>query len=376
MKISVVVPVYKEPEMLEDIFIKVSSYDYEEKELVIVVDGNTNLAIEEVVKKVEGCRWVKVVYNNARLGKVESLNRVVDFCDGEGIIFLDNDVELPYDVNFLKKVSYELGRYDIVEFAKEGIGINFFSKVVSYDYLGGAIASWLSSKVFGRNLFLCGSAFAIRKNTFLELGRFPKVINEDWSLMLKTFGKDKKFSYNTELKVKTYVPMNLYEWIEQRKRWSLGMRVWWIELFKKFWLFLKSLKVLGVVGVVMSMPIILSLLVSLLISDVSISMTYLNVLMLFANYFGLNFNFSLTGYVLTFLLIGSRGLLPLIVMFGANFLLFFTFSKLFGFRFNFVEFVFYVLFYYPFLVGFYLLYGWIVSFIFKPKIDWVVSNSG
>lgn len=373
MKISIIVPVYREPEMLEDILYKVSSYDYLQKECIIVVDGHTNSEIEKIIKKVEGVDWIKVIYNDARLGKVESLNRAVDVCTGDGIIFLDNDVELPRDVDFLNKVSYELKNYDIVEFSKEGVGVNLFSRVVSYDYLGGAIASWLSSKVFGKNLFLCGSAFAVRKDAFLELGKFPKVINEDWSLMLKTFGNDKKFNYSIHLKVKVSVPSNLAEWIEQRKRWSLGMRVWWIELFKRFWMFLKSLKVLSVIGVVMGIPIILSLGVSVLILNFDITVTLLNVLVLFANYFGLSFNFSFAGYVLTFLLIISRGILSFLVMFISNFILFFTFSKLFRFRFNFVEFVFYVVFYYPLLVLFYLIYGWFISFIFKPRFDWVVK---
>lgn len=375
MKISIIVPVYREPEMLEDIFNKVSSYEYEEKEFIVVVDGYTNSKIEKVIGLIDKVSWVKVIYNDARLGKVESLNRSVDFSSGEGIIFLDNDVELPDDKNFLKKVAYELEMYDIVEFAKEGIGDNFFSRIVSYDYLGGAIASWLSSKVFGKNLFLCGSAFAIRRDTFLDLGKFPKVVNEDWSLMLKTFGSDRKFRYSTNLKVKTTVPNNMMEWIEQRKRWSLGMRIWWVELFKKFWIFIKSLKVLSVVGIVMGIPVILSLIGVIVLSNTEFAMTLLNISMLLANYFGLSFNFSLTGYIFTLLVVGTKGFLSFSIMLLSNLVLFFTFARMFKFRFNFFEFVIYIIFYYPFLIMFYIIYGWVISLVFKPRFDWVVEKN-
>lgn len=373
MKISVLIPVYKEPELLGDIISKLLYYDYEDKEVIIVVDGFTSKEIEEELNKFRDIPFVKVIYNKSRLGKVESLNRAVDLCSGEGILFLDNDVELPYYRNFLKKLTEELKRNDIVEMPKEGITTNFFSKIVSYDYLGGAVASILSSRVFGKNLFLCGSAFAIRKDTFLELGKFPKVINEDWSLILKTFGTDKKFSYPIDLKVKTALPKNLREWVQQRKRWAIGMKIWWIELFRKIYLYFRGLPVLAIIGAVMGIPLILSLFLSFIISNSNLSFRVVNISILILQHIFPTVSIPLLSYIVTLLLIGMKGILSLITMVLANTLLFFAFSKILKFRFNIMEFLLYTLLYYPFLVLFYVIYGGIISAFDKSKIDWVVQ---
>lgn len=373
MKISVVVPVYEEPELLEDIISKVVSYDYPGKEIVVVVDGWSNEKIENVLSKFEGLTFLRVIYNGVRKGKVESLNAAVELCSGEGIFFVDNDVELPEDKDFLRKLARELDRNDIVEVPKEGICSSLFSKIVSYDYLGGAIASFLSSRILGKNLFLCGSAFAIRKDTFLELGKFPKVINEDWMLMLKTFGTGKRFSYPTDLKVRTAVPSNLVEWINQRKRWSIGMRLWWFEVFGKISLYVRSLKALVAIGVVMSTPIVVSSVVFILMSNCDAGVKVLNFVFLVAHYFGLSSNLSVVGYFLTLLLVGVKGIASFVTMFVTNALIFFVFSRFLKFRFNVLEFFVYSNVYYPFLVGFYVFYGWF-SLLCKPKLDWVVDT--
>ncbi|MGC8767620.1 MAG: glycosyltransferase, partial [Brevinematia bacterium] len=255
MKLTVIVSVYKEPELLEDIILKVLGSSYKDVEILVVVDGSTNDQIEEVLSRYRN--KIIVIYNLTRLGKVSSLNKATKIASGDVLLFLDNDVELPDDPYFLNKLVEEFKDNDIVEMPKEGIVSNFFSKVVNYDYLGGAIASFFSSKILGKNLFLCGSAFAIKRSTFEELGGFSKVVNEDWDLMLKAFSLKKKFSYPIDLKVKTSLPRNLKEWFDQRKRWSLGFKFWWIEVFKSLNSYLKTLPLLALVGIIFAIPVVL-----------------------------------------------------------------------------------------------------------------------
>ncbi|MEN2997901.1 MAG: glycosyltransferase family 2 protein [Brevinematia bacterium] len=372
MKISVIIPVYREPRLLGDIVEKVLSYDWEEKEVLVVVDGTPTEEINKVLERFVGLEEIKVIYNYARLGKVESLNRAVDLCEGEEILFLDNDVELPSDKDFLKKLSESLGKGDIVEMSKEGRYTNFFSKIVSYDYLGGAIASLISSKVFGKNLFLCGSAFAIRKKTFLELGKFPKVINEDWGLILKTFGTNSKFLYLTDLKVKTEVPQTLGEWINQRKRWSIGMRLWWIEVFKKIYLYFRSFPILFIVGAIFGIPLLVSVITSVFIPNSEMLSVLLSLVVLVGQYLSPAFSVSLVGHLVTYILLALKGVVSLLVSVFLNTLLFFVFSKILKFRFKVFEFVVYSTLYVPFLVSFYIVYGWLVSLFDRSNIDWVI----
>lgn len=373
MKISVIVPVYRVPRLLSDIVEKVLFYDWEDKEVLVVIDGTPTEEINKALERFVGLNEVKVIYNYARLGKVEALNRAVDLCEGEGILFLDNDVELPSDKDFLKKLSWRLKKGEIIEMPKEGKYTNFFSKIVSYDYLGGAIASLISSKVFGKNLFLCGSAFAIRKKTFLELGKFPKVINEDWALILKALGTNRKFLYPTDLKVKTELPQTLGEWISQRKRWSLGMRLWWMEVFRKIYLHFRSFPVIFIVGAIFSIPLLLSIITYVFIPNSEMLSIFLNLLMLVGQHFSPAFSVSLLGHLATYVLLGLKGILSLLVSIFLNTLLFFVFSKILKFRFNVLEFVVYSTLYVPFLVSFYIVYGWLISLFDRSNIDWVVS---
>jgi len=101
--ISVLIPVYKEPKCLEDILSKLTKNKFEEKEIIVVVDGETSESIKEVIDKFS--ENIKVIENGTRKGKVNSLNDAVNFASGEILLFLDNDVEIPEDMHFLNKIN-------------------------------------------------------------------------------------------------------------------------------------------------------------------------------------------------------------------------------------------------------------------------------
>lgn len=369
MRISIIVPIYKEPELLEDIISKLMSNSYKDFEILVVIDGSTNSDIEEVISKFRD--KINVIYNNRRLGKVTSLNKATKVATGDAFLFFDNDIELPNDTNFLLNLVKELENNDIVEMPKEGIVKNFFSKVVSYDYLGGAIASWLSSKILGKNLFLCGSAFAIRKESFHELGGFSKVVNEDWDLMLKAFNLKKKFSFPTHLKVKTSLPRNFREWIDQRKRWSLGVKFWWIEIIKYLKSYLKTLPVLSLIGIFLSAPTI----IGVIIWKFDIFSKFLSSILLVLQHLGINPGIFVGSYIISIGINLFSGFSSFVISIILNILLFFTFSRIFRFRFNLIEFLIYSLIYYPFMIMFYIIYGFIISSITKVKFDWAIEDN-
>jgi cellulose synthase/poly-beta-1,6-N-acetylglucosamine synthase-like glycosyltransferase len=365
MKVSVLIPVYKNPKYLEDILSKLIKNILKDKEIIVIVDGELTESIREVIEKFESN--IKVVTNGIRLGKVESLNSAVDIASGETLVFLDNDVELPNDIYFLSKINKEMGRCDILEMPKEGKADSLFGKVVSYDYLSGAIASLLTTSVLGKNLFLCGSAFAIKKETFLKLGKFSKVINEDWQLALKSLSSNVKFSYPTDLKVKTLVPNNIFEWINQRKKWALGMKYWWRDIFINIGNYIKHLPAVLLVGVVLFSSAIVGGGVWLFFSLPETQLTIFNIIS------QLGIPLGVSAFIHSYLLIFSllRGSTSLGISLLVNVGIFFAFSKLFKFRFNIIEFMVYTLLYYPFVTLFYIIYGGLISTIIKPKLDWV-----
>jgi len=367
MFISILIPVYKKPKLLEDIIEKILRNRYEEKEILVAIDGETNLEIEKVVNKYRD--RIVIHYNGIRQGKVNSLNHLSEFARGEALLFLDNDVELPDDRNFLYKLACELRGSDIVEMPKEAIVKNFFSKIISYDFLSGAVMCFIITKIFKSNLFLAGAAFAIRKDIFEELGRFSKVVSEDWEMIMKAFSLGKKYSFPLGLKVKTAVPSNFNEWIEQRKRWVLGIKFWWIELVKNIKMYMKGIPIILCLPIVSSIPGILAL----IIWKFAFFSKLIPVLIMVFQHLGINPGISSFIYSLSILLLIFQGTMQFVFSLLISIFLFFIFSKLLKFRFNAIEFTIYSVIYLPFLLLFYLFYS-IVSFFTKPKLDWVIAS--
>ncbi|HAX61823.1 MAG TPA: hypothetical protein DCX95_04590 [Elusimicrobia bacterium] len=364
MKISVMIPVYKEPELLGDIIRKISADNYPDKEIMVAVDGDSTSKIEDVLDKYRG--KIRIFYNNGRWGKVNTLNRLSDEARGEAFLFLDNDIKLPDDIDFLDKVSRELTKSDIVELPKEAIVTNLFSKIVSYDFLGAAVMCFIVARTFETNFFLNGAAFAIKRKTFEDLERFPRVINEDWQLMMKAFRIKKRYSFPPDLKVGTVAPTNFTEWVEQRKRWVLGIKSWLTEIMQG----LK--KYIGGMPIILSMILLFSIpnLVALALWKFKFFSTALPALILLFQHLCGNFGLPSFVYSLLMMLILLQGVGPFLVSLSISTAVFFIFSRILKFRFNIFEFLLYSTIYFPILALVYVVYGIILSPLSKPKIDW------
>jgi biofilm PGA synthesis N-glycosyltransferase PgaC len=363
VRISVMIAVYKEAELLGDIIKKLLECNFQDKEILVAVDGDVMPDIETALKPYQ--ERITIFYNQARLGKVDSLNRLCSHATGNAFLFLDNDIELPEDTYFLDKLNDQLIEFDIVEMPKEAITKNWFSRIVGYDFLGAAITSLLTAKLFHKNLFLNGAAFAIRRNVFEELGGFPKVVNEDWELMLKAFGKGNRYAFPTELKVKNSVPTTITEWIEQRKRWALGACYWQKQIFDDIKRLFKGL------------PIILNILVLMLIPVIACSILWKfafldQIILLFSillkQYLGVNLGAL---YFVSYLSVFLHGGFSVITALSISSMVFFIFSRILRFHFNILEYILYYLIYFPVLVSFYIFFGISVT-VWQPNFDWKV----
>ncbi len=363
MRISIMIAVYKEAELLGDIIKKLLENNYQDKEILVAVDGDVTPDIETALEPYQ--KKINIFYNQARLGKVDSLNRLCSHATGNAFLFLDNDIELPDDQDFLNKLHDQMLEFDIVEMPKEAITKNWFSRIVGYDFLGAAISNLLAAKLFHKNLFLNGAAFAIKRNVFEELGGLPKVVNEDWELMLNAFGKGNSYGFPVELKVKNSVPTTITEWIEQRKRWALGAHYWQKQIIEDLKRVFKGFPIIFTVQFLMLIPLIAGL---IFWKFAFLEQIILLISILLKQYLGVNMGAL---YFVSYLSVFLHGGLSVIMALLTAGTVFFIFSRILRFRFNILEFILYYLIYFPVLVSFYIFFGISVAF-WQPRFDWKV----
>lgn len=229
MKISIVVPVYKEPKFLVDIARKIAASPHADKELVAVVDGALTDPIRAALEELGDS--VTVLAPGDHLGKAGALNRAALSLETDALLFLDNDILLPDHPGFLEDLHAELETHDIVDLPKEVLVQSPFSSMIAYEYQSLALASLAFSKIAHRSPGLIGAAFAVKKDLFAKLEGFKKVVHEDGDFGARAFRLHARYSFRLKLKVKTSMPDTFQEWVTQRKRWTLINVLWFKENF-------------------------------------------------------------------------------------------------------------------------------------------------
>jgi len=230
VEISVIIPVYRESRLLPKVLNillkqKISSNFYE---IIVVIDEPTKYSLN-LLKKYG--KKVKFFVNKKRIGKANALNEVVKHSSGEILLFLDGDITLPDDKDYLKKVIEEMEDTDILDIKKEVIKNSFLSRMTYYEYIGFNIGSWFISKFVRKCPAVNGSAFAIKREVFTSLKGFRRVIAEDLDIAVRAFFKNYRFKYTKRVRVYNSVHSNWKNWLTQRKRWSIGAALW----FKKWY---------------------------------------------------------------------------------------------------------------------------------------------
>ena len=108
--------------------------------------------------------------------------------------------------------------------------------MANYEYISSNLGNYLCSKLIKKCFGINGAAFAIKRETFEEVGGFSKVVSEDLDIAVKTLLKNKQFKYTDKIEVYTKAPSNWRSWLAQRKRWGIGTGLWikdhWRDLIK------------------------------------------------------------------------------------------------------------------------------------------------
>jgi len=366
MKISIVVPVYKESKFLLRIADRAFADHHIEKELIVVVDGAMTQEIQGALASLD--KRAKVIFPNVHVGKAEALNRAVAGLDTDILLFLDNDIELPDDPEFLSIVSSAMERFQIVEMPKEVVSESLFSRMIGFEYLSLAIASFVFAKIARRSPGLIGSAFAVKKELFDRLGGFRKVVHEDGDFAARAFRLHAGYSYDLRLKVRTTMPNTLSDWISQRKRWTLINVLWFKENFIDLLLHAVKQPSLLPALLFLILPTLLSFFAFVLFN--SLNLSFMNPL-LFMLEQPLQF---IAGILLWFAhhRMYSQGLAGTAMGFLSTILIYFAFSRLARFRFDPLAFMLFYFIYTPVLVAINLYM--FVAYLFNAhiKLDWKV----
>ncbi len=207
-----------------------------DKEIFVTVDEATPEFLEES-KQFDG--KVKFIFNKERMGKANALNETVKLSSGKALLFLDSDIQVSDDSDFLKKIVMELQHADILDIKKMVIkGKSFLSKMAYYEYFTFNISAWIASHFMHKCPAVNGAAFAIKRETFEKVGGFHKVVAEDIDIATRAFLGNSSFAYSSDVEVENVVHSEWGKWFRQRRRWAIGqalwLKTWYMELAKRF----------------------------------------------------------------------------------------------------------------------------------------------
>lgn len=367
MKITAVIPVYKDPRDLKTIVERLLFFDYPQKEIVVIVDGPTNEAIEHILDLYRN--QIRVHYNGIQKGKVMSLNDVVHTLETDALLFIDNDIIFPQDKYFLKKLAIYLENHEIVELPKEARVNTFVSAMMSYEFMSFTMATYLLARLSGHSPSMNGACFAVRKEWFDRMGGFHRVINEDMDFAARSFIHHARFAFPPELKVTNGVSDTVKDWINQRKRWALNNVLWFKRYFGEV---LK--KTVSMPSLLLAIGVFVLPMVAYILSYVLLHVFRLGILSSLV--FLVSHAWSFTSAILfnfiqySFLLGGNY--IPFLVSFLITILSYGLVARHFRMRFVWWEFVIFYLFYLPLWTVLNLIFFVLVLFDVKVQTQWKI----
>jgi poly-beta-1,6-N-acetyl-D-glucosamine synthase len=226
-EVSVFIPVFKESEQLPSLLEKLGEQDAS-KEIIVTVDEPTQSFLE----RMKQFKDVTLLVNEKRLGKANALNNSIHHSTGKVLVFLDSDVELDDDPAFLTKIIDKMAEVDVLDIKKKVERTSFLAKMTYYEYFTFNISSWIASRYLQKCPATNGAAFAIKRDTFEDVGGFNKVVAEDIDIATRAFLKDHSFAYTSDVEVKNVVFSSWRRWFTQRERWAVGQALWLKDHYK------------------------------------------------------------------------------------------------------------------------------------------------
>jgi poly-beta-1,6-N-acetyl-D-glucosamine synthase len=325
--VSIFIPVYKESSQLADMLNQLVSQNVS-KEIFVTVDQPT----DEFSKKISNLEIsnVKFIVNKERLGKANALNSTVKLSSGKVLLFLDADVGIPNDPDYLRKIVMDMQHTDVLDIKKKVTkDKSFLSRMAYYEYLTFNISAWLASRYMHKCPAVNGAAFAIKRETFEKVGGFRKVVAEDIDIATRAFLENSSFAYTHGVEVQNVVHSGWKKWFTQRRRWAIGQALWLKDWYKPLARrFIKKPQVL--------LPSLFFLYPSVAVfflSAVIPSLWLYNSLLVFSLFLTVKFNIALPVFLLS---LATADILKIILISLSGFAItagvFYGFSRKLGFR--------------------------------------------
>lgn len=224
MQLAIIIPVFRTPRRLADLLGALLADPYPHKQIVVAVDGPLNPEIAAALEPFRG--RIRVEGDGEHRGKSQTLNRLAPTVAADVFVFLDNDVAFDARPDFLSRLAGRMQTCDLLELPKQADARNWLSDLVAFEFLDYAILAWLFTRLAGHCPAMNGAAFAVRKEWFLRLGGFRRVMHEDIDFAARAFREWARYGFEPALQVRTEVPLTLPDWFRQRKRWALNNLFW------------------------------------------------------------------------------------------------------------------------------------------------------
>jgi cellulose synthase/poly-beta-1,6-N-acetylglucosamine synthase-like glycosyltransferase len=273
---------------------------------------------------------VKFIFNKERTGKANALNATVKYSTGNALLFLDSDIMVSDEPDFLKKIIMDLQRTDVLDIKKRVIkGKSFLSKMAYYEYFTFNVSSWIADHFMHKCPAVNGAAFAIKRETFEKIGGFHKVVAEDIDIATRAFLANSSFSYTSDVEVKNVVYSDWKKWFSQRRRWAIGqalwLKTWCVDLTKKF---AKKPQVF-LPGLFFLYPSVTVFLLSAIVP----SLWMYNSMLVFSVFLSVRFNIMLPVFLVSLAMADVLKILAIsLTSFGITAAVFYGFSRKLGFR--------------------------------------------
>jgi biofilm PGA synthesis N-glycosyltransferase PgaC len=325
--ISIFVPVYKESPQLEGMLDTLCPQNVS-KEIFVTVDAPT----EDFTQEIKRLQRENVTFtvNQERMGKSSALNKTVQLSTGKVLLFLDSDVGIPNDPDYLRKIVMEMQHTDVLDIKKRVTKDNsFLSKMAYYEYLTFNISAGLASRFMHKCPAVNGAAFAIKRETFEKVHGFRKVVAEDIDIATRAFLADSSFAYSHDVEVQNVVHGDWRKWFTQRRRWAIGQALWLKDWYKQLVRrFIKKPQVF--------LPSLFFLYPSVAVfflSAVVPSLWMYNSLLVFSLFLSVKFNIALPIFLVS---LATADMLKVLVIsmsgFAATAAVFYGFGRKLGFR--------------------------------------------
>jgi len=328
-KISILIPVYRESDLLEPLLTDLLRDPYRFKEVLVVIDKPTETSIN-VVKRFQN--RVAFILNGERVGKAKALNELFKRTTGEILLFLDSDLQLQANrESFMETLAREMEGVEIVDIKKSIIRSSFLARLVHYEYLASSLVSWLFSKKIGKCLGLNGAAFAIRREAFQRLGGFRRMLSEDFDLATRSFLEKLSFKYSDKVAVSIKPCSDWRSWYKQRKRWSIATGVWLKGYYRQLAGIVVSRPQVMLLSLPLMLPSLLLLPLNFLLPDVIYCQVTSLALLILASYASLALPFT---FPATFGVPVAKSVLAAVLSYASFSAIYFLSAKKLGYCFN------------------------------------------